>query len=77
MRDATCPRERAHDDRSLSLILHPPLALPVLELGIAVAEGEDGVGQAPAFPLGRVNADQHGAVSAALDIPGVRFHTQP
>jgi hypothetical protein len=52
------------------------LSFPAFVLGIAAAEGEDGIRETLARFVGRVDAYQNGAVSAALNIAGVRFHTQ-
>jgi hypothetical protein len=53
-----------------------PLPLPVLELGVAMAKGEDRVRKTFAHFLGGVDAYQNRAVGAAFNIPGVRLHIQ-
>ena len=45
--------------------------IPKVELGIALAEGEHGVGQRRALPVARVDPDENHRVILSLDIPGV------
>jgi hypothetical protein len=64
-------KHRAPDSRGGRLSL-AQLFLPVIELRIANPESEDGIRQAFALaPVARMNADKHGAVAAAFDVPAV------
>ncbi len=50
------------------------LLFPVLVLGIAAAEREDGVGKRVPPPVERMDAHEDNAVVAPLDVPQVVFH---
>ena len=56
--------------RRASIEKLPP---PVVILGVAYAESEDGVGQLLALPVARMNANQDCPVVASFDVPGVEL----
>jgi hypothetical protein len=49
------------------------LPFPIVELGIAQAEGEHGVGQLLALPVAGVDSDEDGTIVAPLNVPGIEL----